>query len=113
MKKSKLIGGFGTKGSTNQYRTQNRIYDSKASAPTLNTGFNPCFAVNGGGCSMKQEKECLRIRHITPKECFRLMGLTDEEFERIAEHQSESSLYHLAGDSIVVNVLEAIFKQLY
>ena len=54
----------------------------------------------------------LRIRKLTPKECFRLMGVRDEDFERCAKHQSDSSLYHLAGDSIVVNVLMAIFKEL-
>lgn len=54
----------------------------------------------------------LRIRKLTPKECFRLMGVKDEDFEKIAKNQSDSSLYHLAGDSIVVNVLMAIFKNL-
>ena len=54
----------------------------------------------------------LRIRKLTPKECFRLMGVKDEDFEKIRHNQSDSSLYHLAGDSIVVNVLMAIFKEL-
>ena len=52
------------------------------------------------------------IRKLTPKECFRLMGVKDEDFERCAKNQSDSSLYHLAGDSIVVNVLMAIFKEM-
>lgn len=54
----------------------------------------------------------LRIRKLTPKECFRLMGVKDEDFERIAANQSNASLYHLAGDSIVVDVLMYIFKQM-
>ncbi len=54
----------------------------------------------------------LRIRKLTPRECFRLMGVKDEDFDRVAKNQSDSSLYHLAGDSIVVNVLMAIFKEL-
>lgn len=53
----------------------------------------------------------LRIRKLTPKECFRLMGVKDEAYERIAKHQSNASLYHLAGDSIVIPVLVAIFGQ--
>lgn len=53
-----------------------------------------------------------RIRKLTPKECFRLMGVKDEDFERVRKNQSNSSLYHLAGDSIVVNVLEEIFKKM-
>ena len=54
----------------------------------------------------------LKIRKLTPKECFRLMGVKDEDFNKVAKNQSDSSLYHLAGDSIVVNVLMAIFKEL-
>ena len=54
----------------------------------------------------------LRIRKLTPKECFRLMGVKDEDFEKVKKNQSDSSLYHLAGDSIVVNVLMAIFGEL-
>ena len=53
----------------------------------------------------------LKIRKLTPKECFRLMGVKDEDFEKVRKNQSDSSLYHLAGDSIVVNVLMAIFKE--
>ena len=55
----------------------------------------------------------MRVRKLTPRECFRLMGVKDEDYERLAENQSKSSLYHLAGDSIVVNVLMAIFKELF
>jgi len=53
-----------------------------------------------------------RIRKLTPKECFRLMGVKDQDFENIAQNQSNASLYHLAGDSIVVDVLMEIFKQM-
>lgn len=53
----------------------------------------------------------LRIRKLTPKECFRLMAVRDENFEMIAKNQSNASLYHLAGDSIVVAVLVAILGQ--
>ena len=53
------------------------------------------------------------IRKYTPRECFRLQGVKDEDFDRVAKKQSNASLYHLAGDSIVVNVLMAIFKELF
>lgn len=55
----------------------------------------------------------MRVRKLTPRECFRLMGVKDEDYERVARNQSKSSLYHCAGDSIVVNVLMAIFKELF
>jgi DNA-cytosine methyltransferase len=54
----------------------------------------------------------LRIRKLTPRECFRLMGVKDEDFDKVAKNQSDSSLYHLAGDSIVCQCLEAIFKEM-
>ena len=53
------------------------------------------------------------IRKYTPRECFRLQGVNDKDFDRVAKNQSNASLYHLAGDSIVVNVLMAIFKELF
>lgn len=54
----------------------------------------------------------LKIRRLTPREFGRLMGVKNEDFENCAKNQSDSSLYHLAGDSIVVNVLMAIFKEM-
>lgn len=54
----------------------------------------------------------MRIRKLTPKECYRLMGFTDEDYEKARKVNSESQLYKQAGNSIVVNVLEALFKQM-
>lgn len=54
----------------------------------------------------------LRIRKLTPKECYRLMGFSDEAFALSQANQSNSSLYHQAGDSIVVNVLMELFRSL-
>lgn len=51
----------------------------------------------------------IRVRKITERESFRLMGVKDEDFDRVARNQSNSSLRHLAGDSIVVDVLMEIF----
>lgn len=53
-----------------------------------------------------------RIRKITPREAWRLMGVKDEDYEKVAKNQSNASLYHLAGDSIVTTVLMAIFGQM-
>lgn len=54
----------------------------------------------------------LRIRKLTPKECWRLMGFDDEDYSKASQVCSNSQLYKQAGNSIVVNVLEAIFKEL-
>jgi DNA (cytosine-5)-methyltransferase 1 len=53
-----------------------------------------------------------RIRKLTPKECWRLMGVDDVSFHRAEKYNSNSALYKQAGNSIVVDVLEAIFKQI-
>ena len=55
----------------------------------------------------------LRIRKLTPKECWRLMGFDDEDFAKAEKVNSNSQLYKQAGNSIVVNVLMAIFKELF
>ena len=54
----------------------------------------------------------LRIRKLTPKECWRLMGFDDEDYEKASKFNSNTQLYKQAGNSIVVNVLEAILKEL-
>lgn len=54
-----------------------------------------------------------RIRKLTPKECFRLMGFTDEEFHKAEAVNSNSQLYKQAGNSIVVDVLYYLFKNLF
>lgn len=54
-----------------------------------------------------------RIRKLTARECWRLMGFTDIEFECAQiSGVSNSQLYRQAGNSIVVDVLVAIFKEL-
>ena len=54
-----------------------------------------------------------RIRKLTPKECWRLMGISDEDFDKAQGVNSNTQLYKQAGNAIVVNVLEAIFKQMF
>lgn len=55
----------------------------------------------------------LRIRKLTPKECFRLMGFDDKDCDvLVANRISNTQLYKMAGNSIVVDVLEEIFVEL-
>ena len=55
-----------------------------------------------------------RIRKLTPRECFRLMGMRDDDIDKIQQAGlSNTQQYKMAGNSIVVNVLEAIFKNLF
>lgn len=74
----------------------------------------PTIPTKAGGATgrpMAIEKE-IRIRKLTPKECWRLMGFDDEDFEKASEVNSDTQLYKQAGNSIVVDVLEAIFKEM-
>jgi len=58
------------------------------------------------------EEDC-RIRKLTPCECWKLMGFKKEEFIKVKEvGVSDHQLYRQAGNSIVINVLEEIFKKL-
>ena len=84
-----------------------RVYDPQGLSPTLNTA-------QGGQREVKiieTTAEAYRIRKLTPRECYRLMGFTDAEFDSI-KGVSNTQLYKQAGNSIVVNVLEAIFRRL-
>lgn len=80
----------------------NRIYSDKGimTACTTTTFFMGNVLTNG------------TVRKLTPKECFRLMGVKDIDFNNVAKNQTDNSLYHLAGDSIVTTVLMAIFGEL-
>lgn len=115
-----------------------RIYSPSGCSPALNTcqggGLEPKILCDGIGNNpnkiefngfhsispalmasdsknVKIYSDGYRIRKLTPRECFRLMGVKDEQFNKLHD-LSNTQLYKLAGNSIVVNVLEAIFKNL-
>nr|DAP02617.1 MAG TPA: Cytosine specific methyltransferase [Caudoviricetes sp.] len=52
------------------------------------------------------------VRKLTPRECFRLMGFSDGDFNKAQAVCSDTQLYKQAGNSIVVQVLEGILKNL-
>lgn len=79
-----------------------RIVSSDGLSPTIKENHGTVTATNVG----------YRIRKLTPKECWRLMGFDDTDFEKAAKVNSNTQLYKQAGNSIVVNVLENIFKEL-
>lgn len=59
-------------------------------------------------------KAWIRVRKLTPKECFRLMDVSEEDIEKLLNSGvSNSQLYKLAGNSIVVNCMTKIFSQLW
>lgn len=120
-----------------------RIYSSEGCSPALNTmqggGLKPKILEQLGGAgldiddpfwdtteesveeyinSFKDRIEPIelgyRIRKLTPRECWRLMAFTDIEFDCAKlSGVSDSRLYQQAGNSIVVDVLVGIFKELF
>lgn len=53
-----------------------------------------------------------RIRKLTPRECGRLMSVSDEDIDKMAAVNSNTQLYKQFGNSIVVDVMCAMFKNL-
>ena len=103
----KLVGGFGEKKSNGgtQWYQQDRVYDSNGIAMA-----HPAQIPEG---SYKYQVDGFRIRKLTPKECWRLMDFDDADFDKAkASGVSDSQLYKQAGNSIVVAVLEQIFKEM-
>lgn len=114
-----------------------RVYSPDGISPCLNTmqggGLEPkilqkAHGFNKGGIkenivpaltkSSWQENNFLsdnmRIRKLTPLECWRLMGFRDMDYYAAKSVGiSDAQLYKQAGNSIVVTVLEAIFRNLF
>lgn len=96
------------------YDSSNRIYDVEGNIPTLTTTCKDHIIV---------DLESFKIRRLTPLETWRLMGFDDIDYYTAREHlinkyyngkdKTNSQMYKMAGNSIVVNVLEGIIEQLY
>ena len=103
-----LLGGVGKENEFgSQYRQGNRVYSSNACAMALNS--QPVG--NAGGNSYLYNVG-YRIRKLTPRECGRLMGVSDEDIDKMAAVNSNTQLYKQFGNSIVVDVMCAMFKNL-
>lgn len=96
--KINVVGNYSPSG-----HEASRIIDPNGISPTIKENHGTINAIID---------EKLRIRKYTPKEVFRLMGFDDEDFEKASKVNSNAQLYKQAGNSIVVNVLEAIFKEM-
>lgn len=92
------------KNKKGEFNTQcNRAMLENDLSLTIPTGNTPKVA----------ESEHLRIRKLTPLECMRLMGFGNQDYKAMREiNMSDMAIYHMAGDSIVVCVLIAIFYPL-
>ena len=53
-----------------------------------------------------------RIRRLMPRECLRLQGFAEDQIDRLLAITSDSQAYRQAGNSVTVNVIEAIGRKL-
>lgn len=77
---------------------------------------------NSGNIFFNVNNSKSQFRFLTPRECFLLMGFDEQDYEVLINHNynvrntslffSRDKIYKLAGNSIVVNMLEAIFNQI-
>lgn len=70
-------------------------------AHTLETSCIQGIVENGG-----------HIRRLMPRECLRLQGFEEWQIDRILAIQSDAQAYKQAGNSVTVNVIEAIAKRI-
>lgn len=110
------------------------IYETDGIAPTIRAyqggGLEPKIIQRGHGYNQGGEHDIaptltsnsyqennhlsdgFRIRKLTPRECWRLQGFPDWAFDKAQEVNSNSQLYKQAGNSVTINVIEAIAREL-
>lgn len=76
-------------------------------------GLAPARTSITGGHQESKILDGLKIRRLTPCECWKLMGRELWEYERAKAVCSDSQLYKQAGNSIVVDVLCHLFRELF
>lgn len=95
--KCKLIG-------YTNFSSESYIYDPNFTGPTLTAS---------GANSRIKILQNNKIRKLSAKECIKYMGFTANDFNKIKKtNLNDIKIIYLAGNSIVVNVLEEIFKSL-
>ena len=116
--------------------SQGRIYDDNGLSPTLTAmgggerqpfiiddmykgrdqrqydQYSPSLRSERQGLKVAAGDQRLRIRKLTPKECWRLMGFDDSDFEKAEKVNSNTQLYKQAGNSIVVDVLVYLLRNI-
>lgn len=94
-----------------------RVQDNGNTCPTLAAQNQDICRIEKAGQILNDGSQCgtfvqYSIRKLTPRECGRLMGVSDEDISKMAEVNSNTQLYKQFGNSIVVDVMCAMFKNL-
>ena len=64
------------------------------------------------GCAQGVVTPQLRIRRLMPRECLRLQGFAEDQIDRLLAITSDAQAYKQAGNSVTVNVIEAIGRRI-
>lgn len=100
-------GGVCGKDYTTNREQEQRLWSENGYSPCITTANTEILKI------VTEHKGKRKIRKLTPLECWRLMGFLDEDFKKAKDSGlSDTQLYKQAGNSIVVDVLEGIFKNL-
>lgn len=103
----KILADWQRKGRIEQ---ANRLYSANCACPTM-------VGMGGGNRDVKivdqEDGDDLVVSILTPRECWRLMGFPEWAYLRASRVSSETQLYNQAGNSIVVEVLIAIFNAMF
>lgn len=103
----KILADWQRKGRIEQ---ANRLYSANCACPTM-------VGMGGGNRDVKivdqEDGDDLVVSILTPRECWRLMGFPEWAYLRASRVSSETQLYNQAGNSIVVEVLMAIFNSMF
>lgn len=101
--------GYKAKGSSFRSTVYSQFFSQYGVTRTLTTKGDICFLTDDN-----------RVREITPRECVRLMGFTDQDYLKMSAVDSfgkrivsDRQIRIQCGNSIVVQVLEAIFKEMF
>lgn len=109
-------------GSNCLVKVAGRINSSQDGKVVYTDGIAPTFT--SGHCNtpkiieptMRKSYESVKLQHsirkLTPRECGRLMGVSDEDIDKMAAVNSNTQLYKQFGNSIVVDVMCAMFRNL-
>lgn len=104
---SQSVSDYVLAGGSKSFKTSTKT-DLEIARPLLQSMHKMHRAGVDNYVSYNKSKGINGLRRLTPKECLRLMGFTDE-FKEVV---SNTSLYMQAGNSIVVDVLIALLKQI-
>lgn len=81
--------------------------------PNMHWTSNALTTVGMDNVVLENRPDGYFVRNLTSRECWRLMSFKDEDYNKAAQVNGNTQLYKQAGNAIVLEVLKAIFKQMF